>query len=411
MIAWPPIDEPSLLKALEDELLEETHHLELKREVKKGKGENKELGRDLASLAVDGGHLIVGIDEDDGTAHPVPLAGLPERIEQVGFSVVDEPLAVAARPVPCVDDPHVGYVVVEVPVSGLAPHMVDGKYFGRGEKTKRVLPEDEVYRLHRRRQLFESDASVVLEQYKKRDLAKANGLDRNPHLFVIADPVAPQDRGLVPFIEAGPGWQQRLIKLVTDSKTRHAFELPNNYSPTLESGLQQDHRGDGWALTSHYITRGRTLADGADEDALIELEVTEDGCVRLFSSRAGAIWRDNQPVLIEASILALTHRVLRLAVAIGDALTYRGPWNIGVAVTNLAGTISSESVSSHNPTPPFAAPNYDAVTRTSAVEMEAHPRAVAERAIGSLMRGIGTRHLPKVKTLLEEDTPQPGGDS
>lgn len=81
---WTPSTEADLAEALANGLLEETHYLELKREVPPGKGANKELARDLAQFAIDGGTLIIGIDAPEGaptTLSPVPLAQLPERIE------------------------------------------------------------------------------------------------------------------------------------------------------------------------------------------------------------------------------------------------------------------------------------------------------------------------------------------
>ena len=45
------------------------------------------------------------------------------------------------------DTPGHGYVVVHIPQSVRAPHMADGRYYGRGDKTNRVLPNTEVVRL------------------------------------------------------------------------------------------------------------------------------------------------------------------------------------------------------------------------------------------------------------------------
>ena len=62
---WIPRSEADLTESISQGLLEETHYLELKREIAAGRGANKELARDLASLAVDGGTLLVGIGEDE----------------------------------------------------------------------------------------------------------------------------------------------------------------------------------------------------------------------------------------------------------------------------------------------------------------------------------------------------------
>jgi hypothetical protein len=53
---WIPKTEADLKAAIEGGLLEETHYLDLK-EAPSNKTDNKELARDLASFAVDGGTL------------------------------------------------------------------------------------------------------------------------------------------------------------------------------------------------------------------------------------------------------------------------------------------------------------------------------------------------------------------
>lgn len=82
---WIPKTEADLQAAIDGGLLDETHYLDLK-EAPSSKGDNKELARDLASFAVDGGTLLVGIKEDKETRTfelaPQPLNGLPEKVEQ-----------------------------------------------------------------------------------------------------------------------------------------------------------------------------------------------------------------------------------------------------------------------------------------------------------------------------------------
>jgi hypothetical protein len=76
--------EADVLAAIDNSVLGESHHLDLKREAKPGSGPNKETARDLASFAIDGGTLVIGIGETE--AHggieptPQPLSGLPERL-------------------------------------------------------------------------------------------------------------------------------------------------------------------------------------------------------------------------------------------------------------------------------------------------------------------------------------------
>lgn len=83
---------------------------------------------------------------DDGTIDiaPQPLNGLAEQIEQIARTNCDPPLAVISRAIPTTADPAVGFLVVHVPPSSSAPHMVEGRYIGRGDKTKHYLADAEV---------------------------------------------------------------------------------------------------------------------------------------------------------------------------------------------------------------------------------------------------------------------------
>jgi predicted HTH transcriptional regulator len=110
---------------------------DLKRDISSGKVANAELARDLASFAVDGGTLIVGLDErcaGGSPLTPVDLSAVtPERIEQVAAVKVDPPLTVECSVVAAPSRQGEGYVLVHVPVSPLAPHQVNSKYMGRGQ--------------------------------------------------------------------------------------------------------------------------------------------------------------------------------------------------------------------------------------------------------------------------------------
>ncbi|GHC37769.1 hypothetical protein GCM10010308_65480 [Streptomyces vinaceusdrappus] len=60
---WMPKTEVDLQDAVDGGLFEESHHLDLKK-APNSKGDNKELARDLSSFAVDGGTLIIGVQEN-----------------------------------------------------------------------------------------------------------------------------------------------------------------------------------------------------------------------------------------------------------------------------------------------------------------------------------------------------------
>lgn len=106
----PLASEAELQAAADAGLLEETHFLDLKRELKPGKGENRESARDLASFAVDSGTVIVGVEEGEDSPVLVPRAldGLAERIEQIATMIPDPPLSVICRSIPSTEDPAKG---------------------------------------------------------------------------------------------------------------------------------------------------------------------------------------------------------------------------------------------------------------------------------------------------------------
>jgi hypothetical protein len=72
---WTPKTEADLKAAITGGLIEEKHYFDAK-EMLATKGDNKELARDLASFAIDGGTMIVGLAEDkqNSTFSRAPVA-------------------------------------------------------------------------------------------------------------------------------------------------------------------------------------------------------------------------------------------------------------------------------------------------------------------------------------------------
>jgi hypothetical protein len=136
-----PATAGELEAAIRDGILEESLHFDAKAELEPVPKGNRALAVDMAAMAVDGGLIGIGIAEErskGAKVHvptPVALAGLRERVSQVGLSRVDPPLTVVTRELPR-DDSGSGYLLILVPPSPDAPHMVDGQY--RGVATPRT---------------------------------------------------------------------------------------------------------------------------------------------------------------------------------------------------------------------------------------------------------------------------------
>ena len=163
-----PRTEEDLEHLAQNGLLEESHGLDLKRELGSGNAANKDLAKDIAAFSLDGGTILIGVDEDTSPPGlwPVPLDGLAERIEQIARMRVDEAVQIRTTVINSTSNAGHGYVVVHVPQSVRAPHMVDGRYYGRGDKTNRMLPNAEVVRLLDRRR-----ATLRRQGLRRRDRA------------------------------------------------------------------------------------------------------------------------------------------------------------------------------------------------------------------------------------------------
>jgi hypothetical protein len=106
--------EENLLAAANSREAEEGDHLELKRELPAGEAGAREIGKDLAAMALGGGVILVGVDEGPpATLTPITLAGQRERVENIARGV--DP------PVTC----QVALIRKEPPVTGYLVHGPD----------------------------------------------------------------------------------------------------------------------------------------------------------------------------------------------------------------------------------------------------------------------------------------------
>ncbi|MGI8868371.1 MAG: hypothetical protein ACR2F6_05840 [Mycobacteriales bacterium] len=137
-----------------------------------------------------------------------PLDGLPERIDQIAAMIPDPPLAVVSTVIPSSTDSKLGCLVVHIPASASAPHKVDGRYVGRGDKTKRYLSDVEVVRLHQLRAANEPDGSALLDDEFARDLLDDDAR-RQAHLFLLADPLTSRAEMLINITD-GDSWEPLL---------------------------------------------------------------------------------------------------------------------------------------------------------------------------------------------------------
>ena len=192
---WIPKTEEEIVEVVTSGSLEESAVFDAKRELP-AKNKNLEIAKDIAAMATDGGVLIYGIAEDEDRRptgpNPIPLAGQPERISVIVQTSIAEAPRIVISTIPTADDPSVGYLVVVVPASERAPHMVvareDNRFYGRTATGNTVLTEAQVARLYERRHQWEVDGEALLAQEIERaPLSPRVGFG---YLHLIAQPVS-----------------------------------------------------------------------------------------------------------------------------------------------------------------------------------------------------------------------------
>jgi hypothetical protein len=346
-----------------------------------------ELARDLASLSVDGGVLVIGIADAGGAAGDVvgvDLSGLESRIAQVAAGRISPPLSVAFDVFSKPGDPEVGVAVVTVPASEGAPHMVDGSYWGRSAHGKRVLSDDEVRRLLGDRQARAAGFIDRLREAPARlDPPDLGGLGR---MYVLLEPAAAaaepmsellEDRHLLHVLVPAVGFRPRL-------------------SPSLTSvGVWVPHP-DGLAAASTALEFA-----GREPHGFLLVLLADDGtvhlsapAVRTFGQRPGA-----PDVVFPALVLELLHSVVAAAGQLAEEHTgFQGLWRVGLLVTGLRGLVPNQahSEAGFQRFVPYPAEDYHKVGQATTRQLVEQAPAVVEQLVKGLLRGLGVdrRFLP-----------------
>jgi hypothetical protein len=377
---WWPETYGELAEAAAAGVLVESHSLDLKRELEPGDRGNRSRATDLAAFAVDGGVLVIGVAEGNPpTISPVELAGQRERIDQVARTRIDGPLAVQVVELRSPDDPARGCLVVVVPASPEAPHMVDNRYMGRGDSTNVRLDDAAVRRLHAQRALRVDRMEALLEAEVRRDPI-APDARQNGHIFVVAQPAFAPAEMLESAVGDWQAWMNRLRNLPT---------LKAQFAPDLERLGEVRRRPAGWALTNLEATR--SLRDGRDEGLALDVEVNEDGGVRIFCGRGSDTARDttDQRYVFPAIAYGMAWRAVQAAAAVAETTRYVGTWDLAFAITRIRGArpylgqrfFASDSA-------PYAEDEYRATTAATHAEIAGDRAPVVQRLVGRFNRAL-----------------------
>ncbi|GGK11055.1 hypothetical protein GCM10010123_46270 [Pilimelia anulata] len=395
---WRPKAWQDVVDAQQGGLLDESHWLDLKRELTPGRQGNQDLAVDIAAMALDSGQLLYGMEDRESRAINVcgvELAGLAERIDQVARSKVHPPVLVRTIEIPDPNRAGWGCVLVLVPASSQAPHMVDNIYYGRGDKANHRLSDEEVRRAMAARDRRPHDVEEQLGRLRDED---PTGEGRKAgHLYLVAQPLASGAEAMVA-LTAHPSPQSTLQPMVHEIVQR----LPQTYSPTLATAIRASRRADGLALSSH------SPDDRIYEGGLIDLVLREDGGIAMTCGRGTDIMSrgglDPIRVVVPVVLLGLTHSALMLAGLLAERHTaYQGAWAVGLLVDRLKATEPSDRIQSgwHGGTA-YSRDEYVRTTETTTAELADSSENVVQRLLGTLLRGLAVdvRYLPYTASSL-----------
>jgi len=374
------VTEDDLRRAVAAGRAHEGDHLDIKRELPAGSQATTAIATDLASFAINGGVIVVGLTPARPPAlEPVVLRGQEERIQQIARDRVDPPLRVAVREIPSVDAADRGYLIVTVPATG-DPHAVDGAFRGRRGTVNIRLSAAEVRASYERGDPARPPLSAALTSFEGRDPFPPDR-QRLGRLRVIARPTGAPPRMLDHAL--GDGWAAWIERNV-----RSGPALTAGFSPDFGEAWNVRRMPDGW-IASRFEVPHRP-GDRDWENHGIEIELDEDGSIRVFCSRATDDFRDH-PVAFEPAIVGLVLRTVWLAGIVSQDASYAGDWEFGVSVTGLAGTTSfylaQRLIIGARDALPYPDDRYERVWRGGTADLT-DPNSVADVLVGPLSRAL-----------------------
>ena len=396
---WEPRSEADLEAAIQQQLLRESHVFDVKKHPPPA-AKNRDIAIDLASFAVNGGKILFGISQSVSSGptslNPFSTAGLPERLDQIARGgAIDPPLRIRCVDIASDHQPGLGYLLVVIPPSPDAPHMVDGRYRYRSDRTNAVMSDAEVRRVADLRARRKADVAAILQAEVERDPTNSS-LRTQGHLFIVAQPLLGAPDLLARAIRSRDwrswlqgAFQQQVMSLVARVGAPDLFREAQTISSRL----------DGWAIGTYEMGEDRRLRPNGSlpihEDSLLDLEIRDDGSLHLFCARASFDWPPRGPTIFHALVVGLTRRVVRAAIAVVAQTDYQGDWGFGLAIRGLGNaSVDRGPISGMNPR---RIGSYDETMTAAYEQLMAAPDQVVQQLLARFFRGLG--HLDEVPGL------------
>lgn len=389
---WKPKSEKDITDGIATGVLRESHYLEIKETAR-----NEQIAQTIASLAIDGGELILGVAEEKSNngskvlvPKPLLLEGWAERIDGITRTSIDPPLQVQITPIHSVTNPERGYIVASVEPSASAPHMAGNKYYGRGEASRHPLSDSEVLRHHLHRQQLEGLGERLLDEAEAYDYLPPKDRERG-HVYLIAEPLSPISSEVVQQLIDD---ERQLRDFVVFGQDECRGEL-RGYYPTPDNAMNLKRRDSSVSMvTAEANGRGKSTSTAYPHEAgLLDIELTESGGMRIFIGRgtepaAGSGEMSVFDGLAVAYVQRLTYWVKQLSERYG----YGAAWTLGIRINGIAGMLSYSKASSRMAYGGGALEReaYSRICTVNTVDVVGAPEGVVKTLVGPLLAVLGT---------------------
>ncbi len=393
MAMWIPRTVEELEHAVESNSVTESHYLDCK-EFTAPNGVPKTVAKCVASLAVDGGVLILGVGEDKQAQHfvmkPTPLTGLRDAVDAMISNRVTPSLRVTVDTLDRGDG--TGYLVVIVPQSTRAPHMVDGRYYGRSDTAAEPLSDPDVRRLWLRHVDRRADRDALLAAEVDREPVP-DELRQGARLFVFAQPLSADPRLLLDVCE-----ECDLFRWVSRANRLPVFSCQRPYQPHIGALTGVHRRARGVARSSHHFESDRTVVrDVRSPENTVDVEIWEDGGVRLYYGRASDTLHDVDYLMLSA-IAGETSGVIELAREVSKQTGFMGSWQVGVALRGLKSLPAYSTAISGEPHWKYSEDDYNETTEADHATLFSPGSPILTEMVGRFLRAtfsynMGVDHL------------------
>lgn len=107
------------------------------------------------------------------------------------------------------------------------------------------------------------------------------------------------------------------------------------FSHDLQELQTHDLRPDGVAWTSYGLAQGRTRRNDGVNERAGELEIGDNGGLRLYHSQLSRPTQGGNRVLVEAVAVGSVRRFLAVVRAAAEGAGYYGNWSLAVGATGI----------------------------------------------------------------------------